>query len=159
MSRHINGCCSVRKNMGSHLPRQQANRRRGSQDCNCFTYRFGYRGHMWKIIGRRKRDRPFFSLSTERENGRGTSWKRNSNRNLKPHSTDPSLLLTPPSRQPSLTEWDLVSNKETAVLRRQRSEKGEFGIKRIDRVQITTRLALRQIEWRRANAPSNSFIF
>ena len=54
---------------------------------------------------------------------------------------------------------DLVSNKETAVLRRQRSEKGEFGIKRIDRVQITTRLALRQIEWRRANAPGNSFIF
>ena len=54
---------------------------------------------------------------------------------------------------------DLVSNKETAVPRRQRSERGEFGIKRIDRGQITTRLALRQIEWRRANAPSNSFIF
>ena len=114
---------------------------------------------MRKIIGRRKRDRPFFALSTERENGRGTSWKLNSNRNLKPHSTDPSLLLTPPSRQPSLTEWDLVSNKQTVVLRRQRSENGESGIKRIDRVQITTRLALRQIEWRRANASSNSFIF
>lgn len=62
MSRHINGYCSLKKNMGSHAPRQQANSRRGSQDHNLFIYSFGYREYTRKTLAGENEIGHFFSF-------------------------------------------------------------------------------------------------
>ena len=73
--------------------------------------------------------------------------------------TPPFSSLQPAASHHSQNERSSFQQRNCGASSTEKWETENLVSNGIDRGQITTRLALRQIEWRRANASSNSFIF